>query len=245
MNSGVLWSGNQSAWYRVILFQVCFLSAGPGISQYVINALPRWLVSIHLQHMVPQSPVKQLLHDEWGYHVEAQYRIQYNKPFLAGGYFSEVGLSKYVLKYTFSDVDGDVNIREKANTRRMEAGVTAGFYPEINWLIQPYVQGRFGMALFQSSSILVDRDTQETLERISELTRFVPSYGLDVGLHIVPNIWYIRGDLRVGLVANPSVDFMSLDEANKGTTGFPIDYFERHTSAGTWLKISAGVSYLF
>jgi hypothetical protein len=217
-----------------------------GQGQHIIKALPRWMVSSHVQYMVPQHPVEKFLdgHD-WGYLVEGQYRIQYNKPLLAGLYFSEAGLSKYVLKYTQSTSTGDVRIREKANTRRLEGGFSAGFYPEVNWLFQPYVQGRFGLALFQSSSILTDRSSQETIERINELAKIVPSYGLDLGIHIVPNIWYIRGDVRIGIVGNPSVTFMALDEENKGTTGYPIDYFKIHTSAGRWFKVSLGGSFLF
>jgi len=214
--------------------------------QYVIDALPRWTTSVHLDYLWPQSPVDRFLDDaQWGYHIEFQYRLQYNKPFLAGIYWSEAGLSKYVLEYTLVDPDGNTDIREKANTRRMEGGVTAGFYPEINWLLQPYLQGRIGFAIFQSSSILTDDDSDENIDRISEMTSTVPSYGLDVGIHIVPNIWYIRGDIRFGFVANPSVTFMSLDEENQGTTGYPIDYFETHTSSGSWFKVSVGVSYLF
>ncbi len=215
-------------------------------AQYIIKALPRWMVSVHATYMSPQSPVDMFLDDaQWGYHMEAQYRLQYNKPFLAGLYFNETGLSKYVLKYSYASPDGDVNVREKANTRRLEFGLTAGFYPEINWLLQPYLQGRVGMAIYQTSSILTDRDTEENIDRISESKDSVLAYGIDIGIHIVPNIWYLRGDIRIGFVANPSATFMSLDEKNKGTTGIPIDYFEKHTSAASWLKVSAGVSYLF
>jgi hypothetical protein len=99
------------------------------------------------------------------------------------------------------------------------------------------------MAVYQSSSVLTTDN--ETYDRISEMTSSVLSYGLDLGIHIVPKIWYLRGDIRIGFVANPSVTFLSLDEENAGTSGYPIDYFEEHTSAGNWLKVSAGISYLF
>jgi hypothetical protein len=224
----------------VFIFFFTFLIHAEG--QYVIKALPRWLVSTHATFLHPQDPVRKFLNgDDWGYHLEAQYRLQYNKPFLAGLYFSEAGLSRYVLKYT----DADVRIREKANTRRIEGGLTAGFYPEINWVLQPYVQGRFGVAIFHSSSILTDRDSDELIERIPESSKIVSAYGLDFGIHIVPNIWYIRGDVRLGVVANPSVQFLSLNEALKGTVQYPIEAFDTHTSSGKWLKVSVGISYLF
>ncbi len=228
-----------------IVFMIA-ISSTKCSSQYIIEALPRWLVSVHGISMIPQSPVKMFLDDvQWGYHIEAQYRLQYNKPFLGGLYFSEAFLSKYVLKYTYATPDDQIDARDRATTRRLDFGLTAGFYPEINWLLQPYLQGRVGMAVFQTSSIITDRDTQENIDRISESNDAVISYGIDFGVHIVPDIWYVRGDIRMGFVVNPSATFMSLDENNKGTTGFPIDYFEKHTSSGNWLKISAGLSYLF
>ncbi len=231
----------------IIIF-ACMLVLFPlvGSAQYVIKALPRWMISTHLDYMNPREPVDQFLdEDDWGYRFEFQYRLQYNKPFLAGLYFAEAGLSKYELTYTLYDPDAVTYIKEKANTRRLDFGLTAGFYPEINWLLQPYLQGRVGMAVYQSSSILKDDETDESIDRISEMTSSVLSYGLDLGIHIVPNIWYVRGDIRVGFVANPSVSFLSFDEANAGTSGNPIDYFEEHTSAGSWFKVSVGISYLF
>jgi len=215
-------------------------------AQVVIEALPRWMASFHTEVMFPRKPIKEFLDsDQWGYRLEAQYRIQYNKPFMVGLYYNEAGLSKYVIKYTETYPDGDVNIKERATTRRLEAGIIMGFYPEVNWLFQPYVQGRFGWALFVSSSILTDRDNGEYIDRIHELTTGVGAYGLDFGVHIIPNIWYIRGDVRVGIVANPSVKFLSLNEDKIDTVVYPIEAFDEHVSSGRWMKISAGVSYLF
>ncbi|MBK9106544.1 MAG: hypothetical protein IPL92_18795 [Saprospiraceae bacterium] len=232
-------------WIIVSLF-ILELIPSACSAQYVIKVLPRWMFSTHLDYMLPQSPVDRFLDaDDWGYRFEFQYRLQYNKPFLAGLYLSEAGLSKYELNYILYDPDGAISVREKANTRRLEFGLTAGFYPEINWLLQPYVQGRVGMAVYQSSSILTDDDSDENIERISEMTSSVLAYGMDFGIHIVPNIWYLRGDVRVGFVANPSGTFLSLNEENAGSTGHPIEYFEQHTSSANWLKFSVGLSYLF
>ena len=237
-----------SGWPQSLLLVVLFFGMAPvsGSSQYVIKALPRFMVSFHGNALFPQTPVKMFLDDvQWGYQAEAQYRLQYNKPFLGGLYWGESFLSKYVLKYSYSTPDGIVDVRERATTRRLGFGLTAGFYPEINWLLQPYIQGRVGMAIYQTSSVITDRDTGENIDRISESRDGVITYGIDFGIHIVPNIWYVRGDIRIGIVANPSATFMSLDEENKGTMGYPIDYFEKHTSSASWLKVSAGVSYLF
>ncbi len=234
-----------SGWLpRTIVISLCvFIFAIHGKSQEVINALPRFMVSTHLMFSFPQEPFKTFSSKgRAGYLVEAQYRVQYNKPFMAGVYFAESGISSYAFSYTTSD---GIDIRERATTRRLEPGISAGFYPEVNWLFQPYLQGRAGLAIFKTSSILKDEDSQEEIERISENSSVAPSYALDLGIHIVPNIWYLRGDVRIGIVGNTSAEYMTLTEEGKGTTGFPIDYFDYHTSAGKWLKISAGISYLF
>ncbi|MDQ3016856.1 MAG: hypothetical protein M3R25_09105 [Bacteroidota bacterium] len=214
-----------------------------GSAQYEIKALPRWMVGTHLNFMIPQEPLNTFLKDDRvGFMIEAQYRVQYNKPLLAGLYYGETGLSQYSFRYTTSD---GIDIKERARTRRLEAGITAGFYPEINWLFQPYLQGHAGLALFQTSSILKDTDSQDIVDRIPENSSYVPAYGLDLGIHIVPNIWYLRGDVRIGFAGNTSAYYLLLDEENKDTIGFPIDYFITHSSAGKWLKVSVGLSYLF
>ncbi len=211
--------------------------------QEIIEVLPRWLFGIHFNYTHPQGPVQRILNrSQVGYQIEFQYRVQYNKPFLAGGYYNESTLSKYILTYT-SNVNTEIS--EKANTRRIEAGLTAGFYPEVNWLIQPYLQGRMGLSVFQTSSILTDTDNDEQIDRISEFTTTAPAYGLDLGFHIVPNIWFLRGDVRVGFIGNTSTSFLLLDNETTGSSDFPIDYFENHTSSGEWLKISLGISCLF
>ena len=229
----------------IVSFLVLWLS-NYSAAQVVIEALPRWMIIAHTEVMFPRKPIKEFLDsDQWGYRIEAQYRIQYNKPFMAGLYFNEAGLSKYVIKYTESSSTGDINIKERATTRRLEWGLLMGFYPEVNWLFQPYVVGRFGMASFISSSILTDRDSDELIDRYHELTTNATGYGLDFGVHIVPNIWYLRGDVRIGVIANPSVKFLSLNEDKVGTVQYPIEAFDEHVSSGRWLKISAGISYLF
>ena len=215
------------------------------IAQEVIEALPRWMTSVHLGYSIPQHPTTRFLKGEqWSYRIEAQYRVKYNQPFLAGVYYDESTLSRYVLKYSQSSGVGTLDIKEKANTRRLEPGITAGFYPEVNWLLQPYLQGRFGLSIFQTSSILTDRDTDETIERISEFTTVAPAYGLDLGVHIVPNLWYIRGDVRIGYAGNTSTSYLLYDEESEVMSDYPIDYFKLYTSAGRWLRVSLGISHL-
>ncbi len=229
----------------IIVFISCFLISHVCSGQVIIEELPRGMFSTHFNFTTPGDPVNKFLkHNQVGYQVEIQYRVQYNKPFLMGAYYNQSTLSKYILRYIQVSGNGDINIKEKANTRRLEGGLTAGFYPEINWLIQPYMQGRVGISFFQTSSILKNSDSNEQIERISEYTTAAPAYGLDIGFHIVPNIWFLRGDVRFGFAGNTSTSYLLLYDENAGTSGYPIDYFKKYTSAGKWLKVSVGVSVL-
>ena len=230
---------------RTTIFILSFVMAHVSLSaQEVIEALPRWMAGAHVHLVYPDEPFINTS-GKVGYQFEFQYRVKYNQPFLAGVFYNESTLSKYVIPYTISSGSGDLHVKEKANTRRIETGITAGFYPELNWLIQPYIIGRFGVAIFQTSSIIKEEDTGESIERISELTNAAPSYGLDVGFHIIPNIWYLRWDVRFGFYGNTSTTYMLLNEEDASAQGYPIDYFDTYTSAGKWWKISTGISYLF
>ena len=229
--------------HRNIIFIFCLTACSSVChAQTIIKALPRWMFSPLVDYYIPQSPTNKFIeNDHWGYSFEFQYRLQYNKPFMAGVFYDQFTLSKYKLTYS----TGDIEIREKAYTWRIEPGVLVGFYPEVNWVIQPYLLGRMGVAFFQTSSRLEEAEDDDLIEIISESTSVAPSYGLDLGFHIVPNIWYFRGDVRFGYSGNTSAEYLILDEENAGDTGYPIDYFLPYTSAGNWLKISVGVSYLF
>lgn len=229
----------------LILLGILLIIPREVTGQRVITSLPRFSFTTTMQYMVPREPVNRFLDDaDIGYNLELMYRVRHNKPFLAGLYWTESWLSKEVRRYT--DVfDGQtIRIRERAHSRRMELGLAAGVYPEINWLIQPYAIGRVGLGIFQTSSILYDRDEMESLERISEHSSTALAYGLDVGFHVVPKIWFIRLDGRVGFRANPSASLMAFDPESQSGSNFPIDDFRRITSAGTWLTASLGVTLL-
>jgi len=62
----------------IIIF-ACMLVLFPLVSsaQYVIKALPRWMISTHLDYMIPREPIDQFLdEDDWGYRFEFQYKCR-------------------------------------------------------------------------------------------------------------------------------------------------------------------------
>ena len=67
--------------YLIVLFLFAIELHG----QEVITALPRWMAGSHVHLLYPQQPISEFLDDaQVGYQFELQYRLQYNKPFMAG-----------------------------------------------------------------------------------------------------------------------------------------------------------------
>ncbi len=230
-------------WVLIIVMYI--MSCESAVAQKVITELPRVQVSSHFNLMFPRPPVSRFLDDlDSGYDIDVMYRLQHNKPVLAGVYWAESWLSKRTNAYADTVGGQIIDYRERANTRRFELGLTMGYYPEFNWMFQPYVQGRIGLGLFQSSSIIIDEEEDETVDRISEQRSSVLAYGLEIGLHIIPNAWYVRGNIRFGIRANPSATFMAYDPMRENTTPYPINSFSTYTSSARWLFGSIGITFL-
>lgn len=194
----------------------------------------------------PQKPIqKHLDPQDWGYTIDLMYRIQYNKPFMAGLSFSEQWLSARTNKYREVYNGIELNLKERAITRRLEVMALFGFYPETNTLVQPYLLGRAGWGKFRTTSIIYDNDEIEELERIKEHRDHTLAYGMDVGVHIVPNIWYLRFDARLGFRSNISASFMAYDSSIDSGSNYPIHDFSLFTSAANWLTASVGATILF
>ena len=88
---------------RTLIVLSFIFSAKAIFAQKIIEALPRWMAGVHLGYSIPQNPTSRFLEGEqWNYRIEAQYRLKYNQPFLAGVYYDESTLSRYVLKYSQS-----------------------------------------------------------------------------------------------------------------------------------------------
>lgn len=212
----------------------------------IILALPRWMGSLTGSVAFPQKPIKQHIDKtDWGWTVDMMYRIQYNKPFLAGLSFSEQWISGKTNKYREVYGGIELDLKERATTRRLEVMAVVGFYPETNTFIQPYILGRAGWGMFRTASVIFDDDDQEELERIKEFTDNTFGYGLDIGAHFVPTIWYIRFDLRLGFRSNVSSGFMAYDEDVHSGSNYPINDFKFYTSAANWLTASIGTTVMF
>ncbi len=210
-----------------------------------IDSLPRFMLHGSFNVGVPQGFVKQHTENAGiGFNGEFLYRMRHNKPFLAGLSVTTVRIDSDFRNYV-EVLDGEIfDARETTTSNVFNLSGVFRFHPEINSLFQPYVQGILGWNFFYTTTRNKDIEFNENFNSYTNSNDIVLSYGGQIGLQIIPNIYYVRGDIRVGYLRNASVDFMSIDESMIFEGAFPVQYFEEHTSPVDFLTIQVGVTFL-
>ena len=212
--------------------------------QEVITELPRWQIHGSVGAAIPDGFMRRFLDDTGPLlYVEGLYRIQNNKPFLLGVSTAMTTFQKNATEYV-DQIDGAfITIKEKTATHFFNVGLNFRFQPEINWYLQPYLQGHIGMNQIFTNTKFRDVDAEEILDQINEELSTTIGYGAYAGIHIVPNYWYLRGEIRVGYLRNKAVDYLSLKE--NLTSEIPIENFEERNSPVSLILVHAGITYLF
>ncbi|MDX1409387.1 MAG: hypothetical protein R3330_14670 [Saprospiraceae bacterium] len=207
----------------------------------------RWQGSFYLDIGVPLRQFDQNINDTGlGVGGELLYNVQYRRPVWAGIGVHSFAFDDYSVIYT-EIFDGEFfEYRELTASRMFAAHAIFRFQPEVNFIIQPYIQGGFGMHWFFTNTKIEDRDIDEVVDRFSENRDAVFGYSLYAGLQVVPRRSpEIRADVRVGYLRNASVEYMRYNAELGDVDSFPIDYFETRTSVVDILGLHAGVTFLF
>lgn len=211
--------------------------------QQVISDLPRWAVHADFGVVIPEGFItRYMTENNPGFNGELLYRVQDNKPFLVGINLFWTPLQSETDFYS-DFIDGEVfNIRERTSSYFLNTGVNVRFQPEFNWMIQPYLQGQFGWYFYHTGTTFRDQDVEEVYDRISEESSSTLGYSVTGGIHIVPNYWYARFDLRFTYMRNPAVEMLTKTGETSGT---PIEAFELNVTPASFVYISFGGTYLF
>ncbi len=230
---------------KIFLAGLCFLLHSLAIGQdHVITELPRWMVHASAGVVVPEGYMTRYIGDpSFAWHLEGLYRVKENQPVFIGLSTTRTTFQKKVIRYE-DLIDGfTVRIREKTASRFSSAALNVRFQPEINWVLQPYVQGQVGWHYVYTNTKFWDRDENEQIDIINEKNAHSIGYGIQAGIQIVPNFWYARADIRVSYLRNPAVDFFALDRDSFNTV--PIDQFEEQNAPFSLIFIHIGGSFLF
>ena len=208
---------------------------------------PQWLGSFYGDIGFPLRQFERNMDETgFGFGGELLYNVQYQQPVWAGIGVHSFAFDDYSLIYT-EIFDGELfEYREVTASRLFVAHVLFRFQPDLNFFLQPYVQGGFGMHWFFTNTKIEDRDIDEIVERYKENKDSAFGYSLHAGLQFVPKgAPEIRVDLRVGYFKNPSAEYMRYDPSLGEEDSFPIDYFETRTSAVDFLGLHGGMTFLF
>jgi len=228
-------------WFLLLFVSLQFCVHG---QQTVITELPRWMIHGSLGAVIPEGYMTRYVEQaSFAGYLEALYRVKPNKPILLGLSMARFTFQKESIEYA-DFVDGIAfEVREKTAFRFQNVAVDIRFQPELNWVIQPYIQGQLGWHYLYTNTIFRDLDANENFETINNESSSILGYGLQAGIQIIPNFWYVRGDLRISYFRNPSVDILARND--DGLSSVPIFNFEARNTPISLIFLHAGVSYLF
>ncbi|MDX1478710.1 MAG: hypothetical protein R3301_13450 [Saprospiraceae bacterium] len=207
----------------------------------------RWMGSVYVDFGIPLRQFERNINDNGlGFGGELLYNVQYQRPVWAGIGVHSFAFDDYSLIYT-QVFDGEFfEYRELTASRMFAAHAIFRFQPDVDFIIQPYIQGGFGMHWFFTNTKIEDRAIDELVDQFGENRDSVLGYSLHFGLQYVPRgVPQFRIDLRVGYLRNASVEYMRYNPELGDVDSFPIDYFETRTSAVDILGLHSGVSFMF
>ena len=228
----------------IIFLLGCLNFCLQGQQQTVISELPRWMGHVSLGAVIPDGYMTRYIDDaSFAGYFEIMYRAKQNQPIFFGLSMTRTTFQKESTEYV-DFIDGvSVKIKEKTASRFNAASMNIRFQPELNWFLQPYVQGQIGWHYIYSNTKFRDLDADETFDTINESRSNKLGYGLQGGIQIIPNFWYLRGDIRVSYIRNAAVDFLAKDP--RSFSSIPIENFVEQNAPISLIFIHAGISYLF
>ncbi len=114
--------------------------------------------------------------------------------------------------------------------------------PELDFFIQPYVEGSFGLNRFHTKTVLTDVATDEQFNTINNHSDWSLSYGGAFGLLI--NVWrdLLFIDLKCAYRVGNTAEYYTRIEGANFTV--PLDNFELKTSPTNMIMPQIGMTFL-
>lgn len=114
--------------------------------------------------------------------------------------------------------------------------------PEINFFIQPYVEGTFGFNRFYTQTTLTDANTNEQFNSVNNHSDWALSYGGAFGLLVNVKQKLLFIDLKCAYrVGNTAEYYTRIEDAN---FSIPLNNFERKISPTNMLMPQIGITFL-
>ena len=207
----------------------------------------RWMAGIKGSVGIPYGEFWDKLGREgYGIGGEVHYRIKKDLPIYMGlslsGFFFDAQTQDY-----YQNIDGfSVLFRERTRTNIFMGHLQVRIKPDINFFIEPYLDGLFGFKNLYNRTTVEDLEIEE-IDIINNSGDWAYSLGGAVGIHF-PFLkdGASRGyfDLRLVYLKGTSADYLVRKENGNQSYTNPIDAFERKNSATDMLIPQIGFTFL-
>jgi len=204
------------------------------------------LLGGNLQFGIPQGAMRRLTDKtSWGFGGSAIGRLRMDAPIYAGIDFSIQTFDRESL--IEEEFLNGVLERFRVTTKNhvMNAHFLVRYQPEVNFFIQPYVEGLLGTKWFYTRTTVTDANNSgETLSSDIDRGDWGASFGAAAGfqINLSNNYLYLEG--RCAYLKGTSVEYMVRKPDTSGGFLDPIEAFEPQNSVSDLLIPQIGLKFL-
>jgi len=204
------------------------------------------LLGGNLQFGIPQGAMRRVSDkSSWGFGGSFLSRINQEKPIYAGIDFSIQTFDRETL-FDEEFINGVLEeFRVTTKNHVMNAHFLVRYQPEVNFFVQPFVEGLLGTKWFYTRTAVTDaNNSQETLSSDIDRGDWGASFGAAVGfqINLSNNYLYLEG--RCAYLKGTSVEYLVRNPDVSGGFLDPIEAFEPQNSVSDLLIPQIGLKFL-
>lgn len=204
------------------------------------------LLGANLQFGIPQGAMRRLTDKtSWGFGGSALGRLRMDAPIYAGIDFSIQTFDRESLieEEFLNGVLEQFRVTTKNHV--MNAHFLVRYQPEVNFFIQPYVEGLLGTKWFYTRTTVTDaNNSQETLSSDIDRGDWGASFGAAVGFQISLKQDQLFLEGRCAYLKGTSVEYLVRNPDASGGFLDPIEAFEPQNSVSDLLIPQIGLKFL-
>jgi len=142
----------------------------------------------------------------------------------------------------FDELGNPFDIKEETSNHILGLNGLIHIEPDMNFFLQPYVEGTFGLNRFYTKTVLTDVSTNEEFNTINNHSDWAVSYGGALGILINLRQELLFLDLKCAYrLGNTAEYYTRIEDAN---FQIPLSNFEKKTSPTNMLMPQIGITFL-
>ncbi|MGK0363742.1 MAG: hypothetical protein ACI85O_000795 [Saprospiraceae bacterium] len=142
----------------------------------------------------------------------------------------------------FDEFSNPFDIKEEINNNILNFNGLIHIQPEINFFLQPYIEGTFGVNRFHTKTVFTDVSFDEQINVVNNHSDWAVTYGGAVGIQI--NVWrdLLFLDLKCAYRVGNTAEYYTRIEGADFTV--PLNNFELKISPTNMIMPQIGVTFL-